>query len=388
MDMKKLLPLYIGAAVGPMGGIGIITIIPVMADQWSIDFNTVSLAISFYMIPYIVIQLFSGSIAQLFDVRKTLFLGFAVYALGALLCGFSENVWVLFASRFIQGTGAAFLTPIIMALIGEIVPSHHVGKAIGFLGVAYTIGVTLGPSISGVLEVYYGWQGFFFFLAALNLSAGILYAISSEPVNLQKKQQEKWTAIFSIIKNAMMQPGVLFTSLAAFSFFVAYIGIMTFTASFLKFDLQLPSDRTGLLLSMTGFSGIIISPFAGYWGDKHGRRIVFWCGGGTALIGILLMAFIPFSYTLYLILFLIFGVGAATAWTSLNTMAVENSPQLRKPVTSVYNSFKFSGYALAPVILSFIYSPFGLTAVQVGCMVFICLSIFLTVLVDRPTTPT
>jgi len=55
-----------------MGGIGIITLIPVMADEWSIEFATASLAITFYMIPFVMVQLFSGSIAQLFDVRKTL----------------------------------------------------------------------------------------------------------------------------------------------------------------------------------------------------------------------------------------------------------------------------------------------------------------------------
>ena len=45
-----------------------------MADEWSIEFATASLAITFYMIPFVMVQLFSGSIAQLYDVRKTLLL--------------------------------------------------------------------------------------------------------------------------------------------------------------------------------------------------------------------------------------------------------------------------------------------------------------------------
>ena len=71
--------------------------------------------------------------------------------------------------------GAAFLTPIIMALIGDLVPSKHMSKAIGMLGMAYTIGVTLGPFISGAIDVRYGWPWFFFLLSALSLISGGLY---------------------------------------------------------------------------------------------------------------------------------------------------------------------------------------------------------------------
>jgi len=150
-----------------MGGIGIVPLIPVFAGDWSVEFGTAALAITFYMAPYIFIQIFSGSIAEIFDVRKTLLFGFATYALGGLLCGLSPNLWALLGSRVVQGVGAAFLTPIIMALIGELVPARQVGKAIGILGLAYTVGVTLGPLISGWIEVRYGWPGFFYFLAAL-----------------------------------------------------------------------------------------------------------------------------------------------------------------------------------------------------------------------------
>lgn len=157
------MPLYIGAALGPLGGFGIVTLLPVLARDWSVDFGTASLAISFYMAPFIIVQVFSGSIAQLFDTRKALLFGFATYALGCVACGLSFNPEVFFISRAVQGLGAGFLTPIIMALIGELVPEHHVGKAMGGLGVAYTVGVTLGPLFSGIIEVRQGWPFFFYF---------------------------------------------------------------------------------------------------------------------------------------------------------------------------------------------------------------------------------
>lgn len=377
MNLKRLFPLYVGAAIGPMGGFGIVTLIPVIASSWKIEFSTACLAITFYMAPFILIQIFSGTIAQLFDARKTLLFGFVLYSLGAFLSGISPNLGILIGSRILQGLGAGFLTPIIMALIGDLVSEQHVGRAIGLLGVAYTVGVTLGPFFSGILEVHYGWKSFFHFLAGLSVASGILYGMTSRSRERQKKGRAVLFEIFPLFKKALSQPGVLPLSFAAFSFFVAYVGIMTFTADHLKSKLNLPSDTIGILLSVTGFSGIIVSPVAGFLGDRLDRKGVFFMGTAIALFSILLMVFSTYAFSKYLIFFLVLGTGAATAWTSLNTMAIQIAPVLRQPVTSVYNAVKFSGYALSPIIFSVLYKPFELRAVQLGCLGAILVASFL-----------
>ena len=165
MNFKRLLPIYLGAIIGPMGGIGIITLLPVLSKSWDTSIQWISLTVTLYMVPYVVFQLFSGSIAQVFDTRRTLLFGFGTYALGGLLSGLSPNLPTLVCARFVQGLGAAFIAPIVLALIGDMVEPRHLGKAMGILGIMYTAGVTMGPLISGVLEVSLGWPWFFFFLA-------------------------------------------------------------------------------------------------------------------------------------------------------------------------------------------------------------------------------
>ncbi|MFP4452881.1 MAG: MFS transporter [Desulfobacterales bacterium] len=367
MNLKKLIPLYIGAAMGPVGGFGIVAILPVMARSWSVAFSTASVSITAYMIPFIIIQIFSGSIAQLFDVRRTLLFGFLLYALGAVLCGLSTGLSAFLVFRVFQGIGAGFLTPVIMALIGEMVPEKDVGKAIGLLGVAYTIGVTFGPFISGVIEVRLGWPWFFYFIAMLSLVSALSYWFTSSPVAKAAKSSAKITDTLPVLAKAFKTPGVLWISFAAFSLFLAYIGIMTFTADYLK-TLSLSSDKIGTILSVTGLSGIIVSPIAGLLGDKIGRQKVFFAGTFIAATAIILMVAVSYSFANYLLFFLILGTGAATAWTSLNTMAIQISPAMRQPVTSIYNAIKFSGYALSPALLSLLYVPFALFAVQMACI--------------------
>jgi MFS family permease len=377
MSLKHLLPIYLAAVIGPMGGVGIITLLPVLCQHFDISIQWASLTVTFYMIPYVVFQLFSGSIAQVFDTRRTLLFGFGTYALGSLLSGLSSDLTTLIAVRFIQGFGAAFIAPIVLALIGEMVDSKHAGRAMGVLGVMYTIGVTMGPLLSGILEVSLGWRWFFFSLMLLSLSIGGFYWITSREDERPNAKAGKITDALALVKKSYSYHRVKYLSLAAFSLFLGYIGLMTFVADYLKVTFDLASDKTGLILSMTGFFGIMAAPVAGILGDRRGRLRVACLGGGIMVAAVLGLAAVEYSYEKYLLLFAVFGAGSATAWTSLNTLAIEVVPDLRKPVASVYNCFKFAGYALSPLVLSLLYVPFSIAGVRWACIACILVALFL-----------
>jgi MFS family permease len=246
--------------------------------------------------------------------------------------------------RFIQGFGAAFIAPIIMALVGEMMDPKKMGRSMGIMGVMYTCGVTMGPLISGFLEVRLGWPWFFFFLAALASAIGVLYgALNRSPADA-RKGSGKFTDAFLLVKKSYSYADVRFLSFAAFFLFIAFIGLMTFMAEHLKAAYALPSDKIGLILSTTGFLGTLLD----------------------------------YSYENYLLAFALYGAGAATCWTSLNTLAVQMIPDLRKPVASVYNCVKFSGYAAAPLILSLFFGFFSIAGVRWACLGAILTSMLLT----------
>ncbi|MEW5912740.1 MAG: MFS transporter [Thermodesulfobacteriota bacterium] len=366
--LAQLFSLFLGSMIAPMGGIGVVPLIPVLTQQWSLPFSQATLIIPFYMIPFIVIQLMAGSLAQLFDERKAMLAGLLVYSLGASICGLAPDRWVLFAGRLVQGSGAGLVIPVAMAQMGELVPPRHLGKTMGMLGLFNTAGVTLGPLISGLLETHYGWPAFFYFLTGLALFAGLLYLPASRSAARPAGGPMLLGAVLADFRRSLALPGSLAVGFAAFFLFVCYIGIMTFTAQYLKTVHGLASDKVGALLSMAGIAGVVISPFAGYLGDRFGRQRVILAGSGLALVGILLMVLLPYTYNRYLIWFLMYGTGVATAWTVLNTMAVDLSLELRRPVSSLYNAIKFTGYAIAPQLLALLWDLSQLSAVQWGCL--------------------
>ena len=376
MNLKRLLPIYLGAIIGPIGGVGIIPLLPVLSSVFEISIQWASLTVTVYMIPYVIFQLFSGSIAQVFDTRRTLLFGFGTYAFGALLSGLSFNLTTLVAARFVQGFGAAFIAPIVLALVGEMVDPKQIGRAMGILGVMYTIGVTMGPLLSGVLEVSLGWPWFFFFLMAFSLSIGAFYWFTSRKDERPATMAGKISDALALVKKSYSFPEVKYLSFAAFSLFLGYIGLMTFVADYLKVTFSLPTDKTGLILSMTGFFGILAAPIAGILGDRVGRIPIAFLGGGIMITAVLGLAATEYTYEKYLLLFALFGAGSATAWTSLNTLAIEVVPDLRKPVASVYNCFKFAGYALSPLVLSLLYAPFSISGVRWACIACILIALF------------
>jgi len=280
--------------------------------------------------------------------------------------------------RFIQGFGAAFIAPIIMALIGEMVDPKKMGRSMGIMGVMYTCGVTMGPLISGFLEVRLGWPWFFLFLAALASTIGIFYGVIHRSSTEAQKGSGKFADAFLLVKKSYSYADVRFLSFAAFFLFIGFIGLMTFMAEHLKAAYGLPSDKIGLILSTTGFLGMLVAPFAGILGDRLGRKRVAYLGAAFMVLALLALTFLDYRYERYLLVFALYGSGAAACWTSLNTLAVQMIPELRKPVASVYNCVKFSGYAVAPVILSLFFGFFSIAGVRWACLGAILISMVLT----------
>jgi MFS family permease len=378
MNLKRLLPIYLGAMLTPMGGVGVLTLLPVIARDWTVNIQWMTLAVTVYMVPFVVFQLFAGPLAVIFETRKTLLFGFGMYALGGFLSGWAPSLEWMLGFRFVQGFGAAFIAPIIMALIGERVDPKKIGRSMGIMGVMYTCGVTMGPLISGFLEVRFGWPWFFFFLTALAGAIGVSYGVAHRGPADTRRGSGKIGDALLLVKKSYAYADVRFLSFAAFFLFIAFIGLLTFTAEYLKGAYALPSDRIGLILSTTGFSGILVSPFAGILGDKWGRKKVAYLGAAFMVSALFALAVCDYAYERYLLIFALYGAGAATCWTSLNTLAVQMLPDLRKPVASVYNCLKFSGYAVAPLILALFFGFFSIAGVRWACLSAILVSMLLT----------
>ncbi len=364
IDLKRLIPCYFGAFIGPMGGMAMLTLIPFMSKAMGTSLEVMSLTVTFYMIPFAFFQFFSGAIADVFNPIKILMAGYGIFVIGSVFCALSPSIGWFLSARFVQGLGAAFIFPLVMALLAEAVPVDYLGRAMGILGMVFTAGVSTGPVLAGTIEIYFGWRWFF---GMISVQAAVACGLFAWGFHKHKERERigQVSQVFSLIKVAVKDRNVVFLSLSAFVLFFSYIGILTFTSDYLEESFQLKSNQIGLMISMAGLSGIVAAPVAGYLGDRRGRNPVAYVGFLIIMISFVAIIFAEYSYVKYMIIFSIYGIGSATTWTVMNTLAVEVRPDMKKTVTALYNFLRFFGYSLAPILLTPLYKSLHVKSVYV-----------------------
>jgi EmrB/QacA subfamily drug resistance transporter len=115
-----------------------------------------------------------GKLSDLFGRRPILLFAVAVFLLGSLLSGLSQEMWQFVAFRGIQGLGAGALFPVALAVIGDMFDASERGKYQGLVGAIFGLSSVIGPAIGGVITDTVGWHWVFF----VNLPLGaIVFAV-------------------------------------------------------------------------------------------------------------------------------------------------------------------------------------------------------------------
>lgn len=111
-----------------------------------------------------------GRVADLFGRKRTYTIGFLIFTVGSLLCGLSNNIGFLIATRVIQAIGASMLMANSAAIITATFPPQERGRALGLTGTVVALGSLTGPAIGGLLLGIASWRSIFF----INLPIGII----------------------------------------------------------------------------------------------------------------------------------------------------------------------------------------------------------------------
>ena len=116
-----------------------------------------------------------GKLSDIFGRRPLFILGVAIFLLGSILCGLSQEMWQFIAFRGLQGLGAGALFPIALAIIGDIFSPSERGKYQGFFGAVFGVSTLVGPAIGGLITDNFGWHWIFY--VNVPIGAVVLYVI-------------------------------------------------------------------------------------------------------------------------------------------------------------------------------------------------------------------
>ena len=125
-------------------------------------------AITAYLLTSTISGPLYGKLSDLFGRRPIFLTGIAIFMVGSLLAGISQEMWQLVAARGVQGLGAGALFPIALAVIGDLFAPSERGRYQGLFGAVFGLSTLIGPALGGLITDTIGWHWVFF----LNLPIG------------------------------------------------------------------------------------------------------------------------------------------------------------------------------------------------------------------------
>jgi DHA1 family multidrug resistance protein-like MFS transporter len=362
--------LYPSVFLGPFGGNTVLALIPSLERFFTDEPWFIPVSIMFYMIPFAFFQLFSGALSDIYGRKRIILFGLFTFSLASLFCASSNTTGLFLGARALQGLGSAFIAPTIMAVIGDVFPYKERGRVMGGYGASTTAGIALGPLVAGFFAII-DWRLVFQMLFLFSGLLGSVYLFYFDASKGDGELKDVLRKIGGVLKNK----GLLVLCMIGFLVFFGYIATMTFLSNTLK--IAVSEDKIGILLSTVGFIGIPTAPVAGYLTDFIGRKKTLLVGLAIMLSAFLILLHVN-TYESFFIPLAIMGTGSTTIFTSLNTMIVECVPESRGAASSIYNSFRFLGYGLAPVASLPVYLVYGLQGIVLLCVCFVVMNILIS----------
>lgn len=169
---SKIVPLIVACALfmEQLDSSIIATALPQISRSLNVDPLHLNLAITSYMFSLAVFIPLSGWVADRFGARSVFRAAIVVFTIGSVLCGFSQNMWELIASRILQGAGGAMMVPVGRLVMLRTVPRNQLVDAMAWLTTPALIGPVLGPPLGGLIVTYTSWRWIFF----VNVPIGLL----------------------------------------------------------------------------------------------------------------------------------------------------------------------------------------------------------------------
>jgi EmrB/QacA subfamily drug resistance transporter len=114
--------------------------------------TTVEWIVAGYGLTFAVLLLATGRLGDRYGRRRMFVTGVAVFTVASLGCGIAPNAGLLVGARFVQGAGAAMISPSVLALIGVLFTEARArARAIGIYATVMGVAAAGGQLVGGVL---------------------------------------------------------------------------------------------------------------------------------------------------------------------------------------------------------------------------------------------
>jgi EmrB/QacA subfamily drug resistance transporter len=351
--------------------------LPAISHEFAMDAITLSWIRTAYLLAAAMFLVPFGKVADIYGRKKIFTYGTAVFTFAALFIGLSTSSAMLVSIRVVQGIGSAMIFGTGVAILTSVFPPGERGRVLGINVAAVYLGLSLGPSIGGLLTQQLGWRSIFLITVPLGLVVigFVLWQLKGEWAEAQGESLDLiGSAIYALSLVALMVgvsrlpallgAGLIVAGVAGLSVFVAWelratnpvlnIKLLTSNRTFafsnlaalinysatsavafllslyLQYIKALTPQQAGLTLIAQPVVQAAISPVAGRLSDRVEPRIVASAGMACTAVGLALMVLVGPGTPLWTIIIRLALLGFGFAlFSSPNMNAVMGSVSRR-----------------------------------------------------------
>jgi MFS transporter, DHA2 family, multidrug resistance protein len=162
--------------------------LPHMQTSLNASLDTMSWALTSYIIAGVMIIPLTGWLSDRFGSRSLYIGASAIFLLASALCGAATSLTQIVLFRALQGIGASFLGSMAQTIMYDLNPPSKQARAMSIWGMVVIIGPITGPFLGGFLTENWNWRWVFYINLPIGLPAlAILWwLLPSRPIIMRK----------------------------------------------------------------------------------------------------------------------------------------------------------------------------------------------------------
>ncbi len=155
-NFRRLAVLIAVNFVDMIGFMIVLPLLPFYALKLHASPETVGRLIASFSIAQLLAAPVWGRVSDRYGRRPALLIGLSASAMAYVVFSFADSVWLLLASRLVQGAGGG-TTGVAQAYVADSIEPKDRARALGWLSAATSAGVILGPAI-GSFAFHFGHE--------------------------------------------------------------------------------------------------------------------------------------------------------------------------------------------------------------------------------------
>jgi len=332
------------------------TLLPQIAADFAISVGAASIVITAYALTHGSMQFVTGPIADRFGKYRTVALACALSAVTVALCGLARSLESLTLARFASGLTVAWIMPIGLAYIGDVVPYDQRQQVLGRFLAGQVLGQMFGQAAGGIIGDWLGWRSMFFVLAAMLAVAALAlgYELATNPITRPPRSNTPARSPFASYMIVLRNPWARMVLIAVGIEGVLFQGVFPYISADLHLRFGLSFTAIGIIIGVFATGGLIYAATVKPLMRILGQSGIANLGGAIMGLSFLTLAAEPVWYFAPLATLGV-GLGFFMLHNTLQTEGTQMAPEARGTALALFASMYFlgqtAGVALAAPIM-------------------------------------